>query len=746
MRLHLPLAALVLACAWTSHIPASAKGFDRSAPVQLHCPAGVRYEGRLAVAEGSVTIASGDTTLYCDFAQYDKETGTILVSGNVRLFRDGVVLSGDRAIYNIESHSFTGSDFRTASGPFLAETHSVNSLESGVYEATQAFFTTDDVASPSFSLRAENVRFYQDDYTEYRNVTLYAGRVPILWLPYLYQPAKQEQSLSLIPGSRGMWGAFLLTRFAFPVDQNTLGAFRLDYMSKRGLGTGVDLSWTDPATTGWGRFRSYYVDDQAPGTSLVESVSNPQDLPTSRYRLSVQDRTYLSDTLYTTTNLNLLSDVNFLRDFSPSEMRSDPNPDSVFALTKWDEDYTLTLQARAQLNRDFDGSGKSPELALELKRQPFLDTGVFYEGETSVGRLRRRFGRTNGLFDFDTIREDSFHQWSYPKTLGGWLSVVPRGGARLTHYGRSVFDTSLREGDPLYANGGSLTRLVFHTGIEASFKLSRTFDSVGNRTLGLDGLRHIVQPFTDLSLVSSNQDSARLLPFDRLTPNTKLPAIDFPQFNTVDSITDWQVLRLGVRNRLQTRRDDQTLNWLDVETFFDTYLQRPALFPGLQPDDGTFSNVFNRLRWNPLPWLNMTVNSHLPLLDRGFSEFDSQTSFQVSRDVTLQLGNRYLSGNNLIADSKLVSGGARVRLNDNWAFGFLNSYDFATKLAESQQYSIDRDLRSWIASFVFVVREQETRKDIAVLLSLSLKDIPKVSIPLKYDSAAISGAGSGKNR
>jgi hypothetical protein len=142
----------------------------------------------------------------------------------------------------------------------------------------------------------------------------------------------------------------------------------------------------------------------------------------------------------------------------------------------------------------------------------------------------------------------------------------------------------------------------------------------------------------------------------------------------------------------------------------------------------------------------MTVNSHLPLLDRGFSEFDSQTSFQVSRDVTLQLGNRYLSGNNLIADSKLVSGGARVRLNDNWAFGFLNSYDFATKLAESQQYSIDRDLRSWVASFVFVVREQVSRKDMAVLLSLSLKDIPKVSIPLKYDSAAISGAGSGKNR
>jgi LPS-assembly protein len=467
------------------------------------------------------------------------------------------------------------------------------------------------------------------------------------------------------------------------------------------------------------------------------------------YKRQLQDRSYLTDTVYTTVNVNKLSDINFLKDFLPHDMRRDPNPESVLAATKWDEDYTLTLQTRLHLNRDFDSAGKLPELALDVKRQPFLDSGIFYEGESSVGKLSRRFGlgQPAGLTtDFDTVREDTFHQWTLPKTFGGWLSVVPRVGIRATHYSSSIFDPTLLEGSPNFSKGGSLTRFAANTGVEASFKFSRTFEQVENRKWGLDGLRHIVQPFTDLSIVASDHDTSRILPFDHYSATTKLPAIDFPQFNTIDSITDWQILRLGVRNRLQTRRDDQTLNWLELESFIDTNIQRPEYSKLPAADGGTFSNFSNRLRWNPLPWLKVTLDSQLPLLDQGFTEFDSNTSFQVTRDLTVQLGNRFLSGNRTFADSNLVSGGARLRINDNWAVAFHNSYDFATKVAESQQYSIDRDLRSWIASFMVVVREQDAKKDIAVLLSLTLKDIPKISLPIKYDTGAMDGTASGKNR
>ena len=85
-------------------------------------------------------------------------------------------------------------------------------------------------------------------------------------------------------------------------------------------------------------------------------------------------------------------------------------------------------------------------------------------------------------------------------------------------------------------------------------------------------------------------------------------------------------------------------------------------------------------------------------------------------------------------------------MNDNWAFSFHHSYDIVTRISESQQYSIDRDLRSWLASLMLVIREQDAKKDVAILLSFSLKDVPKVSLPIKYDTGSYDGGASSKNR
>src|SRR4029434_2227469 len=129
------------------------------------------------------------------------------------------------------------------------------------------------------------------------------------------------------------------------------------------------------------------------------------------------------------------------------------------------------------------------------------------------------------------------------------------------------------------------------------------------------------------------------------------PPVDFPQFNTIDTIDSWTILRLGVRNRLQKRRDKLTFNWLERNTYFDLNIDRPEFLGGILPDDGTFSNVFNRLRWTPLQWVNLTIDSQLPLFDAGFTEVNSQLNFLVNRNVQLNIGHRYINGNPIIFDS-----------------------------------------------------------------------------------------------
>ena len=201
------------------------------------------------------------------------------------------------------------------------------------------------------------------------------------------------------------------------------------------------------------------------------------------------------------------------------------------------------------------------------------------------------------------------------------------------------------------------------------------------RALGLDGLRHIIQPFVNFSYVSSpNIDPASILQFDRIQAYTKLRPIDFPQYTSIDSIDNWTVARIGVRNRLQTRRDDLTVSWLELDTFFDVNIDNPL-------DRTEFSNVFNQLTFTPVPWATLVIDSQLPLLDKGFTEVDTSINFKPTANTSLIFGHRYLNNNPFFLDSSLFTVGGYYRINDNWGVGALEQYEFATHILEQQRVS-----------------------------------------------------------
>src|SRR5439155_550719 len=143
-------------------------------------------------------------------------------------------------------------------------------------------------------------------------------------------------------------------------------------------------------------------------------------------------------------------------------------------------------------------------------------------------------------------------------------------------------------------------------------------------------------------------DPNEILQFDRRISSTQLPSIDFPQFTSVDSIDNWTIWRFGVRNRLQTRRDDSTLNWLELDTYFDLNIDNPF-------DKSRLSNLFNNLTFRPLPWVALRIDSQLPAFDNGFSEVNTTLYFLANRDLQVGVGHRYLSGNPFFQDSDLVT-------------------------------------------------------------------------------------------
>jgi len=723
--------------------------------------------GILATASGNVQISYGSTTIYADEAQYDPTTRDVIATGNVRIYRDGQLVTAERAVYNLETKDIMSASVNGDNFPYLYSGNSFQNNAGGTGYTVKGgtIFTTHDSLQPDWSLRARRARIYPHDSVILYDVDFYVGETPVMRLPYLYQSLNRENSFSITPGYSSVWGGYLLTTNTFPLNDKLGATLRLDYLSKRGPAVGLSTRWAPKEDGGknWGRFTAYGLHDSSPETNttaLTRGTVSPD-----RYRVSFQARQYLTDDIYASVNINKLSDAYFLQDFYPSEFYRNPNPDNTVSLTKFADDYTVTLLAQKQVNEFFDGTERLPELALDATRQPVLGSKVFYEGETSAGSYRRNFAKGSSLPDYGYTRVDSFHQFLFPHTYLGWLSIVPRVGVRGTWYSdtgstQQITQTTtqtLSSGATQTATStfnqlmktGSVFRPVFNAGIEASFKASRAYEDVQSRAWGLDGLRHIIQPYINLSSVSTDSNGKQLFQIDRLQNSSQLPSIDFPSFNSIDSITDWDILRLGVRNRLQTRRDDSTFNWLEMDSYFDIRFQQPN-FGSLNPDPGRYSNFVNRLRWTPLPWVALSVDSQFPLLDTGFTEVNSDISFMPNDRMSFTIGHRYLNHNILIQDSSLLNLATHFRINDNWAFSASGTYEFQDHTFQSQSYQLHRDLTSWIGSIGFIALNNGTattsQKSYGVTLSFTLKDLPNVRLPVSVNPGLGGTSASSTNR
>jgi LPS-assembly protein len=715
-----------------------------NAPIEITSTGETTYENGLATARDNVAIHIGNTDIYADYAQYNSVTHDVELRGHVRIYRDTSLYIAESGTYNTETKKIRSLNARTESQPYFLTGSHVTSISENGYLIKDGTFTTHDSPKADFHLHARTIRVYENDRVIFQYVTAYVGNVPVFWWPYLYQSLNEAFSFTISPAYLSSWGPSLLTQVTFPITDDIRGRFRLDYRGRRGVAVGLD-STIDYFNDSQARIKTYYLQDQNP--NLNETNIPRKDVPTGRYRVSLADTTNFTDDIYGIANLTKLSDPYVMQDFYQGEFRIDPVPDNVIAVAKTDPFYTLTAIERFQANEFFITTERQPEVVLDVKRHALFGGPIFYEGETGFANLRLQFPQDSGFENYGTDRLDTFHQLTFPNTYFGWLSIVPRVGYRGTYYGKTWdlgSTTFIPPSNPLVPDfilppptlanpvkfDGDTFRSVFDTGAEASFKISRKWEDVQSRAFGLDGLMHVIQPFTNFSYVKEDgPDPTAILALDRFQPSTPLRAIDFPQFTSIDSIDNWTVWRVGVRNKLETRRDDRTITWFELDTYLDVNFDNPY-------DRTEYSNLFNNIRFTPLPWMSFTINSQLPAFDKGFTEVDTIASVQPMANLQLSVAHRYLNGNPFFQDSSLFVVGGYYRIDDNWGIGVQEQYEGATGILEQQRYSIYRDLSSWVASFGGIIRDNNGAKEYGVIFTITLKAFPKFGFDLNFDPSS----------
>lgn len=738
-------------------------------PVEITADGNTRFEEGVAVAEDNVQIHYKEYSIYCDYAEYNPETRDVLLVGNIRVYTPKEVLTGQRALFNLESKQMRALEFSGSHYPMLFHAFNFRAMSQSEFRVRDGVLTTDDNSKPDFHVKSRSMRIYTDSRAVFSNSTVYIGRTPIFWFPYLFANINNT-GFAFLPGYDSRWGAYLLTAYSFPLVTGVDATVRADWRSEFGPSLGFDAKMEyGKNDRSYGNLRTDYVFETKDVTT-VEAPGEPAETrTTNRYRVSFQQRLFLTDDIYATADINLLSDVDFLEDFYPGEFRIDPQPDNVLSLTKWDEAYTLNLIARWQMNDFQDVTERLPEFVADFKQMQFFGLPVNYDGETGVANLRRTFSNNPSAGeteypDYGAVRFDTFHQWSLPKTYFGWLSVIPKVGIRGTYYSQSgtfltqsggdtaidpvtglptvinpsFNSTPLNNPSSTLQNKGAVFRVVANYGFEVSTKFSRSFEKIQNRWLGLDGLRHVVQPYVNYSGVYNFGPSpSDIYQFDRVVESTQLLPLNFPQFTAVDSIDTWNIVRLGVRQRLQTRRDNRTFQWFSLDTFMDVNLDNPY-------SDGPVSNVFNVIGFRPVPWAGLTVVSQLPVTEEGFTEVNTSLSFMPTRDWSFSIGHRYIDGNSFFADDSQLNFFTYWRMNDHWAFSLYEQYEFVSKVFQYQRYMVHRDLSSWIASVGAEVRDNDGGdREIGLLLVMTLKDAPRVTLPLAFSQSTSPIAPSG---
>jgi hypothetical protein len=132
--------------------------------------------------------------------------------------------------------------------------------------------------------------------------------------------------------------------------------------------------------------------------------------------------------------------------------------------------------------------------------------------------------------------------------------------------------------------------------------------------------------------------------------------------------------------------------------------------------------------------MNLDFETQFPIADggSGFTEFTSRARFLMSKDFELSIGYRWLGGHPYLQDSSRIDLQSYTRLNEDWGIGTRHSLELDDNTLEYQQYTLHRDLGSWVAGMGFTMRDNRLKDEYGVIFTLTLKDFSDMTLPFKY--------------
>ena len=657
-------------------------------------------DNKEVTATGNIEVIYKGAKLTCNKLKVNMQTKEGLAEGNARLEDAKGVITGERIIYDFQNKTgvIINADFRA--NPYFGRGKKVEKVSDSEFVAKRGYLTTCNFDHPHYRFAAKKVNMFPGEKMQTQDAVLYLGSVPVLYLPrFNYSMKEPIMHVQVEPGKRKEWGPYILNTWRYNLTENANARLSLDYRSKLGFAEGFEINYKK-SPVGKGDFKFYYTNEKP--DNLPEG-SSPTEFQRYfmrwRHKWDIDAATNFTAEFYKITDKRRKVDSSheILKDYFFREYEKDSQPLSYLFFHHSFNYSSIDILLQKRTNHWFDQLDKQPEINYSLPSLQLGESSFYFENVSQFGNYNKKATTAPATNDDVTVaRFDTTNKISLP-TKVGFIEFKPFVSSRQTFYDKGANDQT------------GIVRTIFYSGADLSTKFYRIFN-VKTNFLGLDinALRHVITPTIGYLY----------------THVPTIPGVNIRQIDSVDSITRGNTASLGLSNKLQTKRNGQSVDLVDFRITTDYVLDPKSGSNNGFVNNSILTNTSNKLHSQlsdllfklkviPYSWVHFEGEAtyehsdHDNLNYNKFSLASYDLSFDLAGGSTFSIGQRYER-----KGKDEVTASFNWRLSPKWKFSIYQRYNFkrsATLRAGSQeqQYTLTRDLHCWELDMAYNIKKFE---------------------------------------
>ena len=690
------------------------------------------------IAHGNVEIFKADKKLTADYVRYDHKTRHAFARGNVVLTVGQDILSGSQLDIDLENQVgwIENAYLFLKENNFHITADKIEKTGPKTYRIDSATLTSCDGPSPSWKISGKDVKIKEDGSGSVKHALLRARKVPVLYSPYFYYPARKDrQSGFLMPqfGETGRKGYQYNQPFFWAISESTDATFYANYMSSRGIKPGAE-------------FR-YILKERSQGTFMLDGFNDDktdeggQSSNDYGYRDAGEEVLRTNDSRYwfrmshhqpaplgffAKLDLDIASDQDYLRDFQEGYMGyedsdeyfrkmfhrqlndyNDPVRTNRLNLNRLWPKFSFNFEPRwnDDTRRDSNTSDtlqRLPFMSFDGEKQKILATPLYFDLESQYDYFWRDSGTRGQRFDVQP-------RFYIPFRVKKYATIEPSVGLRETGYRLNKRNS----GDQPDADQWSHRELL-----DTRLELFSEIEKVYNIEDGLfEKIKHRIRPqITHEFITHTNQGD--LPQFDTIDRIDETNQIIYALINTLTSKSKRLVAKRP-GSQLPSKRDGESQDAVDY-AYNDFFRLEVAHGYDFERSRRPFTPIAARLDFSPGKYVRINADAQYSVYENEFLSHNIQGTLEDNRGDELSVNYRYQQSDEETEtekDIQSILGKIKVRLTDYLSVSGENAYNFETNQRTRTAAGFTYQAQCWALDFKYTNTPNDWEVGIKIALT-----------------------------